>query len=98
MRPDRSSASSAVSAPQGCYQGGWLRGSGYSLNCLLARPRRAEVAISGKPYFHIARIRAPTSIRICCALRSDAAADTSGQVIVSKNCNNVAGMKRVRAA
>lgn len=53
---------------------------------------------STEVYFHIARIRAPTSMRICCALRSDAAADTSGQVAVSKNCSNVAGMKRVLAA
>lgn len=49
-------------------------------------------------YFHIALIRAPTSMRICCALRSEAAADTSGQVIVSKNCSKVAGMNRVLAA
>lgn len=51
-----------------------------------------------RSYFQRARMRAPTSIRICCALRSEAAADTSGQVIVSKNCSNVAGMKRVLAA
>jgi hypothetical protein len=59
-----------------------------------------EVNIAGKThsYFHMALIRAPTSIRICCALRSEAAADTSGQLIVSKNCNSVAGMKRVLAA
>lgn len=50
------------------------------------------------PYFHIARIRAPTSMRICCALRSEAAAETRGQVAVSKNCSKVAGMKRVLAA
>ena len=43
-------------------------------------------------------MRAPTSIRICCALRSEAAAETNGQVIVSKNCSKVAGMKRVLAA
>lgn len=56
------------------------------------------LTVSGPSYFHIARILAPTSIRICCALRSEAAAETSGQLIVSKNCSNVAGMKRLLAA
>jgi hypothetical protein len=37
-------------------------------------------------------------MRICLALRSPAAADTFGQLVVSKNCSSVAGMKRVREA
>ena len=49
-------------------------------------------------YFHMARIRAPTSIRICSALRSEAAAETFSQVVVSKNCSSVVGMNRVLAA
>ncbi len=59
---------------------------------------RLQSRMSDCAHFHIARIRALTSIRICWALRSEAAADTSGQVAVSKNCSNVAGMKRVLAA
>ena len=70
------------------------------LNSRLVYRCCVEVNIAGKThsYFHMALIRAPTSIRICCALRSEAAAETSGQVAVSKNCSNVAGMKRVLAA
>jgi len=44
------------------------------------------------------RMRAPTSMRICWALRSDAAAETFGQAIGSKYCSSVAGMNRERDA
>lgn len=59
------------------------------------RVLRMSGRYSTSDYFHIVRIRAATSTRICCALRSDAAALTTGQVPVSKNWSSVAGMNRV---
>ena len=50
------------------------------------------------PYRHIVRIRAATSTRICCVLRSEGVATTTGHADVSKYCSSVTGMNRVRDA
>jgi hypothetical protein len=49
-------------------------------------------------YFHIPRILAATSILIWLALRPVVVASTFGQLVCSKNCRSMAGMKRVREA
>jgi hypothetical protein len=54
--------------------------------------------MAGHRHFHMERIRAPTSMRIWVALRSLALGLIFGQLVDSKNCSNVAGMKRVREA
>lgn len=53
----------------------------------------------GRPHRHMLRIRAPTStrtVRESCLPFGPVAA--TGQVVHSKSCNNVTGIKRVREA
>ncbi len=60
--------------------------------------RPVIVATGCMAHFHIDRIRAPILTRTWRVLCSLAAADTLGQLAVSKNCKSVTGMKRVRDA
>lgn len=71
---------------------------GSSANSARGATRISILEGRGASYCHMPRIFAPTSILICRALRSLAAAETFGQLVVSKNCNSVAGMNRVREA